>query len=152
MTLLVFAPLRAEAAALGSRPGRLVLRSGMGPAKARIAAARGLAVEADAVAVAGVCAAVAPGLRAGDVVCASELRSEDGETIAVPEAERLAARIRGLAVHVGPVASVARLTGPARDAVRMLDRVTVRGKREDLRCSFEAALPEAKMLVDDVAR
>ena len=112
--LLVFAPLRAEAAALGSRPGWRVLRSGMGPAKARIAAARGLAIDADAVAIAGVCAAVAPELRAGDVVCASELVSEHGETISVPGAESLAAalRRRGFRVHVGPVASVERLTGP----------------------------------------
>ncbi len=43
--LLVFVPLRVEAVALGRRPGWRVLRSGMGPARARIAAARGLGVE-----------------------------------------------------------------------------------------------------------
>ena len=59
-TLLVFAPLRIEAAALGKHPGWTVLRSGMGPSRARIAAARGLAVESRAVAVVGLCAGVSP--------------------------------------------------------------------------------------------
>jgi len=58
--LLVFIPLHVEAFALGTRPGWTVLHSGMGPARARIAAARGLAVDAQAVAVVGLCAAVAP--------------------------------------------------------------------------------------------
>ena len=46
-----------------------------------------------------------------------------------------AARVAGLA-KVGQILAtqevIARLTGPARDGVRMLDRVTVRGKREPL--------------------
>ena len=123
--LLLLAPLRAEALALGRPGGARVLRSGMGPARARIAAARGLAVEADAVAIAGVCAAVAPGLRAGDVVCATELRREGAEPIAAPASALLATalRRRGLRVHVGPVTSVDRLTGPAER--RSLDALAV---------------------------
>ena len=113
-SLLVFAPLRAEAAALGAENGRRVLRSGMGPERARIAAARGLAAEADAVAVAGVCAAVAPGLRSGDVVLASELRRAGAPPTSVPGSALLAAALRreGLRVHVGPVASVDHVTTP----------------------------------------
>jgi Nucleoside phosphorylase len=86
--LLVFAALRLEAAALPNVPGWTVLRTGMGPARARIAAARGLAVESPAVAIAGVCGAVSPELRAGDVVCATELRREDGDPIIVPAPRR----------------------------------------------------------------
>jgi 4-hydroxy-3-methylbut-2-enyl diphosphate reductase len=116
--LLVLAPLRAEAFALRGLPDARVLRSGMGPAHARISAARGLAVEADAVAIAGVCAAVAPGLRAGDVVCATELRRDDADPISAPASALLAAalRRRGLRFHVGPVLSVERLTSPAKRA------------------------------------
>src|SRR5205814_9624530 len=61
-SLLVLAPLRAEAVAV--RGGR-VLRTGMGPARARIAAARAPAIAAAAAAVAGVRAAVAPRPRSG---------------------------------------------------------------------------------------
>jgi len=111
--LLVLAPLRIEAAAL-RLPGARVLRTGMGAARARVAAARALAVEADAVVVAGVAGGVAPGLRAGDLVCATELRA-GGERIAVPSGALLAAALReqGLRAHAGPIASVERLLGPA---------------------------------------
>ena len=85
----VLAPLRVEAAhCRPSRRGR-VLRTGMGPARARIAAARGLAVERPPSRSPGVCGGVAPELRAGDVVCATELRRDGGEPIAVP-AQRVA--------------------------------------------------------------
>ena len=112
--LLVFAPLRIEAAALGAEPGRRVLRTRMGPARARIAAARGLAVDAPAVAVVGLCAGVAPELRAGDVVCATEIRRAGRTPIAVPGSALLTAalRRRGLRVHVGPIRSVDRIMSP----------------------------------------
>ncbi len=113
--LLVFAPLRIEAAALPKVPGWTVVRSGMGPARARIAAARGLAVESPAVAVVGFCGGVAPELRGGDIVCATELRRESGLPIPVPGSALLAAalRRRGLRVHVGPILSIDRIAGPA---------------------------------------
>jgi 4-hydroxy-3-methylbut-2-enyl diphosphate reductase len=97
----------------------------MGPARARIAAARAQAIEADAVAVAGVCGGVAPELRAGDVVCASELRREDGTVTAVPGAALLAAalRRRGLRARVGPILSVERLAGPSARAAARADGV-----------------------------
>jgi 4-hydroxy-3-methylbut-2-enyl diphosphate reductase len=107
--------LRIEAAALRRAPGWTILRSGMGPARARIAAARGLAVESPAVAVMGFCGGVAPELRAGDIVCATELRREGGMAIPVPGSALLAAalRRRGLRVHVGPILSIDRIAGPA---------------------------------------
>jgi len=139
--LLVLTPLRSEAAALRVQPDWRVLRTRMGPARARIAAARGLAVEADAVAVAGLCAAVAPGLRAGDVVCATELRREGAEPISVPASGLLAAalRRRGLRVHVGPVASVDRLTGP--DERRGTDALAV-----DMESAWLAAAADGRPL------
>jgi 4-hydroxy-3-methylbut-2-enyl diphosphate reductase len=110
--LLVFAPLRIEAAMLPKREGWTVLRSGMGPERARIAAARGLAVEARAVAVVGLCAAVSPDLRGGDVVCATELRREGALPVAAPGSALVAAalRRRGLRVHVGPILSAGHVT------------------------------------------
>jgi 4-hydroxy-3-methylbut-2-enyl diphosphate reductase len=115
--LLVYAPLRPEAACVdGSvRRNARLIRSGMGPARSRIAAARGLAVEAGGVAVVGVCAAAVPGLEAGDVVLGSELRRAGEQPIAVPGSRMLAAalRRRGLRPHVGPIESVGDLAGPA---------------------------------------
>jgi 4-hydroxy-3-methylbut-2-enyl diphosphate reductase len=113
--LLVLTPLRIEAAALRKHRDWTILRSGMGPSRARIAAARGLAVETRAVAVVGLCAGVSPELRAGDVVCATEVRREGGAPIPVPGSALLAAALRrhGLRVHVGPILSVERITGPS---------------------------------------
>ncbi len=112
--LLVFAPLRIEAAALGTRPGWRVLRTGMGPARARIAAARGLAVDdASAVVVAGVCAAVSPDLEPGDIVCATELRRDGAEPIPAPASELLAKALRrhGLRAYTGPLVSIDHIAG-----------------------------------------
>jgi 4-hydroxy-3-methylbut-2-enyl diphosphate reductase len=115
-SLLVLVPLRVEAAALRVAPGWRVLRTGMGPARARIAAARGLAHDgAAAVAVVGVCAAVSADLRAGDIVCATELRRDGAEPVEVPGAERLASAVRRHALRAltGPILSVDHLAGPA---------------------------------------
>ena len=108
--LLVLAPMAIEEAALRSA-GR-VLRIGMGPDRARIAAARALAIDAAGVVVAGLCGGVDPRLRPGDVVCASELRREDGTTTHAPESAVLAAALRryGLRVHVGSILSTERGT------------------------------------------
>jgi 4-hydroxy-3-methylbut-2-en-1-yl diphosphate reductase len=115
VTVLVLAPLRIEQLALGEPSGTTVRRTGMGPARARIAAARALAHEAPALAVAGVCGGVDPELRAGDVLCATELVAEDGTRIPVAPDERLVAalRRRGLRVRSGALASIDRILGPA---------------------------------------
>ena len=114
-SLLVLAPLRIEQLALGEPEGSSLLRTGMGPDRARIAAARALAHDARALAVAGLCAGVGPELRAGDVLCASELLDEAGARTPVPGSALLAAalRRRGLRVHVGPLASTERILGPS---------------------------------------
>jgi 4-hydroxy-3-methylbut-2-enyl diphosphate reductase len=115
--LLVFAPLRLEAACLGPslrRRARLI-RTGMGPARARIAAARGLAVaDARGVAVVGVCAGTSPELEPGDVFLPSELRRPDGWSLLVPGNLLLEASLRaqGLAVKSGPLASLESVAGP----------------------------------------
>ena len=116
--LLVLTALRIEERALHVPAGTRVLRTGMGPERARIGAARGLAVEARGVAIAGLCAAVSPALRAGDVVLASELRCDGAAPIAVPGSAMLAAalRRRGLHVHVGPLRSLDHLAGPGERA------------------------------------
>jgi 4-hydroxy-3-methylbut-2-enyl diphosphate reductase len=119
MSLLVLAPMAIEEAALGSK--RRVLRTGIGPERARIAAARGLAIEARGIAIAGLCGGVDPTLRPGDVVCANELRREDGTAVEIPGGEELAglARRHGLRAHVGPIVSTDRILTPAER--RLLD-------------------------------
>ncbi len=106
--LLVIAPLRIECVAVRrGLPDALVLRSGMGAARARSAAPVAARIPADAVAVAGFCGAVAGGLHTGDVIVASELRGPAGVTACAsgPLAAALAAL--GIArVRVGPMASV----------------------------------------------
>jgi 4-hydroxy-3-methylbut-2-enyl diphosphate reductase len=106
--LVVLAPLRIEAALLG-RAGR-VRRTGMGPARARRAAEAVGAEPARAVAVAGFCGALDPGLAPGDLVVATEVRG-DGPPRPCPAAPLLAAELRraGLRVHLGPILSTARI-------------------------------------------
>jgi len=114
--LLVLAPMAIEEAALRN-DGR-TLRTGIGPQRARIAAARAQAIDAAGVAVAGLCGGVSPELRPGDVVCATELRREDGPSVDVPGSALLAAALRrhGLRVHVGPMFSADRVLTPAERA------------------------------------
>jgi 4-hydroxy-3-methylbut-2-enyl diphosphate reductase len=118
--LLVLAPLMVERLALAGTPGAEVVRSGMGRERARRAAQAALSSPAQALAVAGLCAGIAPELRAGDVVCATELLPDGGEAIAVPGSALLAAALRrqGLRVHIGPLASSERLEGPRQRARR----------------------------------
>ena len=115
-SLLVLAPMGIEQAALGKT--QRVLRTGMGPERARIAAARALAIDAKSVAIAGLCGGIDASLRAGDVVCASELRCEDGTAVQVPGAAELAetARRHGLRAHVGALVSSERVLKPAERA------------------------------------
>jgi 4-hydroxy-3-methylbut-2-en-1-yl diphosphate reductase len=106
--LLVIAPLRIERAAVRrGLPSAPVLCSGMGAARARSAARAAIGIAADVLAVAGFCGAVAGGMRAGDVVVASEVRGPAGvaECASGPLVAALADM--GIArVHVGPVCSV----------------------------------------------
>lgn len=109
MKLLVLAPLRVEALAVRSAlPGVKVRRTGMGKGRVDVE-------DADAVAVAGLCGAVDPDLRTGDVVLATELRSEHGETIACPGSALLEEPLRRLRLRVrtGPLYTAGRILGPA---------------------------------------
>ncbi len=116
--LLVLTPLRLETAALprSLRDEARVIRTGMGRERARIAAARGLAVtDAKGVAVAGLCAAAAGDLQPGDVLIADDLRLPDGTRRSAPAGRLLAAtlRRRGHRARVGVLASAERIAGPS---------------------------------------
>ena len=125
--LLLLTPLRVEQAML-RHPRARILHTGMGPAKARVAAARALAIDAGAVAIAGVCAGVSPLLRAGDVVCASELRRADAAPVPLAGSAGLAHLLheRGFRVHIGPLLSLDHVAKPEeRDGLADGDTVAV---------------------------
>jgi 4-hydroxy-3-methylbut-2-enyl diphosphate reductase len=103
--LLLIAPMGVEARVMGKG----AQRAGIGPRRARRAAARLSSTAHDAVAIAGFAGALVPELRPGDVVVASELRARDGRVIAeCPGAEVIAGmlRRRGLSAQAGPIVSV----------------------------------------------
>ena len=122
MKLVVFAPLRIESLAVRSGlPGIKVRRSGMGRRELDLG-------DADAIGVAGLCGAVDPSLRAGDVVLATELRSEDGRTIAAPDSALLAEPLRRMGVRAatGTVFTASKILGrEERLALRDLHRAVV---------------------------
>jgi len=134
VTLLVLAPLRVEARAVAPAlgAGSSLQRAGMGPKRARAAAARAARTRADAVAVAGFCGALDPALEPGDLVVATEVRGPSG-TVACPTASLLAGalRRRGLTVHEGPVVSTTRL-------VRGADRARLHATGA-IACDMESA-------------
>jgi 4-hydroxy-3-methylbut-2-enyl diphosphate reductase len=105
--LVVVAPLRIEALAVWSGlPGVKVRRSGMGRREVDFG-------DADAIGVAGLCGAVDPSLRAGDVVLATELRSEDGKTVPCPDSSLLAEPLRrmGYRAATGTVFTASKILG-----------------------------------------
>jgi 4-hydroxy-3-methylbut-2-enyl diphosphate reductase len=105
--LLVLAPMRVEARAIrAGAPWSRIEKIGMGPRRARAAALLiHAAVERSAL-IAGVCGALQPELEPGDIVLASELRTDD-RTIPCPDPAILAGVLRrgGLRVHIGPIVS-----------------------------------------------
>ena len=118
--LIVLSPLGLEARAVRSGvAGARVLRSGMGRRQAETAAKLAHGLEARAVAVAGFCGALDPGLAAGEIVVATELRGPEG-AIVCPEAARLAAALErlGITARQGPIVSVDHIVrGPERSAL-----------------------------------
>jgi 4-hydroxy-3-methylbut-2-enyl diphosphate reductase len=101
---VVLAPLRVEAWALGAR------RTGMG--------VRTFGAEGGAVVIAGLCGAVDPSLRPGDLVVASEVRGDGAPVACLTDlAEALGAR-------VGPIVSLDHVAGPAERA-RLGDALAV---------------------------
>ncbi|QEC50397.1 4-hydroxy-3-methylbut-2-enyl diphosphate reductase [Baekduia soli] len=120
--LLILAPMGIEAeAARRGAPWAQVKRFGVGPKRARLAAALAHEANDGPVVIAGVCGALDPRLRAGDVILASELRGPTG-TVPCTDPAILAGVLRraGLTVHVGPIASSQRLV--MRDRRRALHR------------------------------
>ena len=105
--LVVCAPLRIEAWAVDRGPLRgSVLCTGPGPRRsADSLRARYAHRPAEAVAVVGFAGALIPGMRAGDVIVATEVRDQE-HTVVCPSAELLARALGrlGLRVHRGPVA------------------------------------------------
>ena len=102
MRLVVLAPLRIEALALR---GLDVRRTGMGGRTADVSGA-------DVVAVAGLCGAVDPALRAGDVVLGDELRSTEGMRPCASAMLAAGLERSGLRVRTGPLYSADRILGP----------------------------------------
>ncbi len=109
--LHVFAPLWVEFLAVRrALPHARVVHTGMGVARASAAAARVCASTApdEPVAVAGFAGALRPGVRPGEIVVASEVRTPGGGPIPCPSAPLVAnaLRRRGFTVHVGPIVTV----------------------------------------------
>jgi 4-hydroxy-3-methylbut-2-enyl diphosphate reductase len=105
-SLVVATALSLEARAVRrGLQGSQVLKSGMGVRKAAKLARTLGASRFDALAITGLCGGLRDELEPGDLVVASEVRSESGEALACPSADLLAGalRRRGLRVHVGPI-------------------------------------------------
>jgi 4-hydroxy-3-methylbut-2-enyl diphosphate reductase len=106
----VLAPMSVEARAVrAGAPWAEVQRIGMGPRRAARSAPG--ADHGRAVLVAGFCGALRPDLAPGDIVLASELRDPAGRAVQTADPSILAGVLRrgGLRVHVGPIASSARI-------------------------------------------
>jgi 4-hydroxy-3-methylbut-2-enyl diphosphate reductase len=106
-SLLVLAPMALEARAIrAGAPWSRVERIGMGPRRARAAARLTHQPAGASALIAGVCGALDPRLAPGDVVLASELRT-DAKTLLCPDPTILAGVLRrgGLRVHIGPIVS-----------------------------------------------
>jgi 4-hydroxy-3-methylbut-2-enyl diphosphate reductase len=117
-SLLVFAPMRIEARALrAALPGARIVRTGMGPRRARHAAAAHARDAARNVAVAGLCGALDPELRVGDIVLASQLRTAES-CVALRPPTGLARALEGLGarVRIGPLLSIDHVARPSERA------------------------------------
>ncbi|MDQ3762782.1 MAG: 4-hydroxy-3-methylbut-2-enyl diphosphate reductase [Actinomycetota bacterium] len=100
-------PLRIEQAALRpAGPSLRLVRTGMGSRRAAATAAT-LSSGTDPVLVVGVAGGLAPQIRPGDIVVATEVSKK----VEVPSAPLLAGALRrlGLTVHLGPMSSVSRI-------------------------------------------
>jgi 4-hydroxy-3-methylbut-2-en-1-yl diphosphate reductase len=114
-------PLRLERAAVRSTlPEVRLLRTGMGPTRTA-RRMRQLPKSQGPVAVLGVAGGIAPQVRPGDVIVASEVRS-DSATFSCPSAPLLAATLRraGFTVHVGPLVSRAGTRLSAEERARLV--------------------------------
>ncbi|WP_306325400.1 phosphorylase family protein [Streptomyces venezuelae] len=136
--LLIACALGIEQLALrsGDRAGApgpvTVVRTGMGPDRARRAVSRALGEEGwrDAAVIAsGFCAGLAPGMHPGDLVVAEETRGPDG-TLSCTGTEllvkALVRAVPGRAVHTGPLTGSDHVVrGPERAALRATGAIAV---------------------------
>ena len=101
MTAVICAPMAVERFALRHASAPL-LRTGMGPERSRASAGR---IAGHGRVVAGVAGSLAPHVRAGDVVVATEVLGPDGQRVPCPSAPLLAGGLRrlGITAHLGPV-------------------------------------------------
>jgi 4-hydroxy-3-methylbut-2-enyl diphosphate reductase len=105
--LLVLAPMAIEARAIrAGAPWSRVEKIGMGPRRARAAARLTHHPGERSALIAGVCGALDATLEPGDIVLASQLRTDE-QTLPCPDPTILAGVLRrgGLRVHVGPILS-----------------------------------------------
>ncbi|GHG17683.1 phosphorylase family protein [Streptomyces zaomyceticus] len=136
--LLIACALGIEQLALRSgdragAPGRFtVLRTGMGPDRARREVSRALGEEGwrDAAVIAsGFCAGLAPGMHPGDLIVADETRGPDGTTPGTGTELLVKALVRavpGRAVHTGPLTGSDHVVrGPERAALRATGAIAV---------------------------
>ncbi|MGH3445728.1 MAG: hypothetical protein ACRDPB_10175, partial [Nocardioidaceae bacterium] len=117
----ICAPTRLEERALRAGARTPTTRCGIGAGTAERAGARAPLTDAAAIAVAGICGGLDPGLRTGDVVVADRLTRDGHPTVELPAARVVAARLRreGLRVHVGAIAGVDHVVhGPEREVLR----------------------------------
>jgi 4-hydroxy-3-methylbut-2-enyl diphosphate reductase len=117
-------------------------------------AVRVLPRDDDALIVAGVAGGVAPHVRAGDIVVATEVRGPEGSIVRSPAAPLLAAAIRalglGVRVHLGPIATTDRLALGSRRRVLAAEDVAA----VDLESSWLGTLANrpfavVRVIVDD---
>ena len=107
--LLVLTPLRIEA--MAARGSSQVIRTGMGAARSRVAAAQVAEMPARAVAVLGFCGALTDDIEPGDVVVADELRG-NGPPLKCEPLQQLLQSLEtvGVRTRVGPFVSVPKLS------------------------------------------
>jgi 4-hydroxy-3-methylbut-2-enyl diphosphate reductase len=107
--LLVLTPLRIEA--MAARGSSQVIRTGMGAARSRVAAAQVAEMPARAVAVLGFCGALTDDVEPGDVVVADELRG-NGPPLKCEPLQQLLQSLEtvGVRTRVGPFVSVPKLS------------------------------------------
>jgi 4-hydroxy-3-methylbut-2-enyl diphosphate reductase len=124
-SLVVAAPLRVEAMALRrGDPSLRVVRTGMGPARARAAARRLRDDRARLVAIGGVCGSLDPALVPGDVFVADALLAPDGALVRRLEVDELCGALTAIGVSAqrGGLIGIGHLVmrGGERDRMRAL--------------------------------
>lgn len=151
---LVLVPLAVEAMAIGRRRGYRIVCTGMGSRKSERAVHRLAGSRVEAIAVVGVCGALDPSLRPGDVFVADEVRGPNG--VVTCDADGIAAlcEAAGLPVARGALISTDHL-------VTGRERATLFGegaRAVDMESAFLATLAEGRrfavvrVVVDTVSR